>query len=166
MFPYSRAVTPWVKGPKRPQIVLVSFTSFPLSPFFFFPTENFLAIFFFSLILLLRWNFFLLYSDHPIRSLLSPEFPFSLFSDRKCLADLGKGCEQGAPSTAGHSLGLIFFFFFPSAHLLLCFLLKSHQQFCKPRLWLRNQLVCGEKSDISRGTRGRCWVWPFSCRFV
>lgn len=42
-------------------------------PSFFFPTENFLAIFF-SLILLLRCNFFSFYSDHPIRTLLSPEF--------------------------------------------------------------------------------------------
>lgn len=128
--------------------------------FFFFTQKTFWLPNFFCLILLLRCNFFLLYSDHPIRSLLSPEFPFSLFNDRKCLADLGKGCEQGTPSTTGHSLGPVFF---PqAARLLLCFLSKSHQPFCKPRLLLRSQPGCGGMSDATRGARGDCRVRLFS----
>ena len=56
------------------------------------------------------------------------------------------------------------FIFSQAARLLLCFLSKSHQHFCKPRLLLRNQPVCREKSDTTRG-RG-CRVRPFTYQFV
>lgn len=142
MFPYSRAVTPWVKGPKRPQMVLASSTSFP-SLSFFFPHRELSGYFFFSLILLLRCNFFLFYSDHPIRTLLSPEFLLSLFNDRKCLAQLGKGCEQGAPSIA---VPLWVSFFFPK-QLAFC------SVFCQRATSISVSPDCGSGISLYVGRR-------------